>query len=80
MFNFMNLLGITATPPEPWVSPEEIAREAQELQEKKIWLVVLIVLLIAEIVFAVAYPKIKAKRKAKSTQKAERKRIQTKKK
>ena len=80
MFKFMNLLGITATPLEPYVSPEEVAREAQELQDKKIWLAILITLLAAEIIFAVVYPKIKAKRKAKAAETAQRKKKHSKKK
>ncbi len=80
MFNLMNLLAVTVDEQKPYISPEELAREAQELQSKKIWLAILIILLAAEIFFAVVYPKIKAKRKEKSMQNAERRRLSKKKK
>ncbi len=80
MFNLMNLLAITASQQEPYLSPEEIAQKAQELQDKKIWLTILIVLLLVEIFLAVGYPKLKEKRRKKEEKKAERKAIQSKKK
>ncbi len=72
MFNLINLLAITAEGQAPYVSPEELAEQAKNVQDKKIWLVILIVLLAAEIIFAVIYPKIKARRAAEKEKRARR--------
>lgn len=61
---------------------DELARQAQEAQDKKIWIIILCVFLAIEIIAAVVLPKYIKKyneRKAeKDFRKAERKRIQSK--
>lgn len=73
MFNLMNLLAIGVTDSSSGLTAEEIAQQTQELQDKKIWLAILIVLLIVEIIVAVAIPRIKKQRAEKAEQKAKRK-------
>lgn len=63
---------------------EEMERLAAEAREKKMWIIILLVILAAELVFALVFPKyhkrFQAQREEKERIRAERKRIQSKRK
>lgn len=66
------MLAIGITDSSSGLSTEQIAQQTQELQDKKIWLAILLVLLAVEIFVAVAVPKIKKSRAEKAAKKQAR--------
>lgn len=65
MSDFFNMLAIGVTDSSSGLTAEQIAQQAQEAQDKKIWLAILIVLLVVELFVAVGVPKIKKNRAEK---------------
>ncbi len=63
---------------------QELARQEAENKEKIVWIIVLCIILAAELIFAFVFPKfmkkIQARKDAENLRKAERKRIQSKRK
>lgn len=84
MFETLNTLAITVQENIDKDIADELARQAAEEKEKMIWIIILCVVLVAELIFAFFFPKfikkIKARKDEENLRKAERKRIQSKRK
>jgi di/tricarboxylate transporter len=82
MSEFLNYLAIGVTP--NGLSAEELAQQAHEEKSRTIWMIVLVILFIAEVFIALFLPKIinkiKVKKKEKAEYKAKRKAVQSKRK
>lgn len=82
MFEMFKTLAISVEAPLAQQEAEALARQAQEAQERTLWIILLCICLVAEILIALVLPKMikkhKAKKEAKEFRKAERKRIQSK--
>ena len=65
MSEFFNMLAIGVTDSSSGLTAEQIAQQAQELQDKKIWLAILVALLVIELIVAVGIPKYKKKKAEK---------------
>ncbi len=81
MYDFLRTLAITVDSP---VDTNAAALAEKAAQERTVWIILLVIMLALEIAFAVVFPKIlkkvKAEKAEKSQKKAERKRIQSKRK
>lgn len=84
MFDTLNTLAITVEEHIDKETVEELARQAAEQKEKTMWIIILCIALAAELIFAFVFPKfikkIQARKDAENLRKAERKRIQSKRK
>lgn len=82
MFEMFKTLAISVEAPLAQQEAEALARQAQEAQERTLWIILLCICLVAEILIALVLPKMikkhKAKKEEKEFRKAERKRIQSK--
>lgn len=72
MSEFFNMLAIGVTDSSSGLSAEQIAQQAQELQDKKLWLAILIVLLVIELIVAVGIPRYKKNKAEKKAKQLER--------
>lgn len=81
MFGKLNTLAIEVTETISQSELDAMAKQAAEAKEKTFWFLFLVLFLIAEIAFAVFFPKYLEKRQVKkdaeAMRKAERKRIQS---
>ncbi len=81
MYDFLRILAIAV---DSSVDANAATLAEKAAQERTVWIILLVAILVIEVVFAVAFPKIlknlKVKKEAKSQKKAERKRIQSKRK
>lgn len=84
MSDMLKTLAIEVTQHIDKETLEELARQAAEAKEKKMWIIILCIALAAELIFVVGFPKIQKKyqdrKAADDLRKAERKRIQSKRK
>ncbi|MBP3938801.1 MAG: hypothetical protein IK955_05275 [Clostridia bacterium] len=84
MFEMLNKLAINVEQYVDRQTAEDIARQAAENKEKMIWIIILCVALAAELILAFILPKFLKKfqerKDAENLRKAERKRIQSKRK
>lgn len=84
MFEMLNKLAINVEQYVDRQTAEDIARQAAENKEKMIWIIILCVALVAELILAFILPKFLKKfqerKDAENLRKAERKRIQSKRK
>lgn len=59
------MLAIGVTDSSSGLTAEQIAQQAQELQEKNLWLAILVALLVIELIVAVGIPRYKKKKAEK---------------
>ncbi len=81
MFEMLKTLAIGVESQISQQEVDELARQAQEAQDKKLWIILLCIFLVVEIIAAVVLPKYikqyNERKSEKEFKKAERKRIQS---